>query len=53
MIGDEVTKYRSLLELSYPTSEGIVQNWDDMSLLLDYAFKSVKIFIHLGSIGRY
>lgn len=42
MIGDEVTKYRSILELSYPTEEGIVRNWDDMGLLLDYSFKSVS-----------
>jgi hypothetical protein len=41
MIGDEVTKYRSILELSYPTTEGIVKNWEDMELLLDYSFKSV------------
>lgn len=42
MIGDEVSKYRSILELSHPTQEGIVKNWDDMTLLLDYTFKNVK-----------
>ena len=41
MVGDEVTKYRSLLELSYPTEEGMVKNWDDMHILLDYSFKSL------------
>jgi len=30
MIGDDASKYRSLLELTYPTSEGIVQHWEDM-----------------------
>jgi actin-related protein len=30
MVGDEAEKYRSLLELSYPTEEGIVKKWDDM-----------------------
>lgn len=27
MVGDEASKYRSLLELSHPTEEGIVKNW--------------------------
>jgi len=30
MIGKEALKYRSLLELSYPISEGIVKHWGDM-----------------------
>lgn len=30
MVGDEASKYRSLLELSYPTEEGKVKNWADM-----------------------
>ena len=41
MVGDEVTKHRSLLELSYPTEEGMVKNWDDMHLLLDYSFRTI------------
>ena len=36
MIGDEVTPVRSLLELTYPMKEGIIQNDDDMALLWDY-----------------
>ena len=40
MIWDETTDYRSMLELSYPLKEGIVQNWDDMELIWDYAFKN-------------
>ena len=40
MICDETTDYRSMLELSYPLKEGIVQNWDDMELIWDYAFKN-------------
>jgi actin-related protein 2 len=48
MICDETTNYRSMLELSYPLREGIVNNWDDMSLVWDYAFqKKMK----LGDLG--
>ena len=36
MIGDEVIPVRSLLELTYPMKEGIIQNDDDMALLWDY-----------------
>ena len=36
MIGDEVTPVRSLLELTYPMKEGIIQNEEDMALLWDY-----------------
>ena len=38
MIGDEVIPYRSLLELSHPLSEGIIQNADDLYKLWEYAF---------------
>jgi actin-related protein 2 len=40
MICDETTDYRSMLELSYPLKEGIVENWDDMSLIWDYAYQN-------------
>ena len=30
MIGDEIIPVRSLLELSYPITEGIIENEDDM-----------------------
>ena len=36
MIGDEVIPVRSMLELTYPISEGIVQNPDDLALLWKY-----------------
>ncbi len=29
-----------MLELSYPLKEGIVNNWDDMELVWDHAFKN-------------
>ncbi len=43
MIGNEASKYRSLLELSYPTSEGIVKSWEDMELLIRYSFEQVLV----------
>jgi actin-related protein 2 len=42
MIGDEAAPLRSLLELSHPVEEGIVKNWDEMKLIMDYAFKKVE-----------
>ena len=38
MVGDEVTKARDMLETSYPITNGIVKNWDDMIHLYDYTF---------------
>lgn len=43
MVGNEASKYRSLLELSHPTSEGIVKNWDDMEILLRYSFEQIGV----------
>lgn len=43
MVGDEASKYRSLLELSYPTEEGIVRNWQDMEILLGYSFQKIGV----------
>lgn len=40
MIGDEVTPVRSLLELSHPIKEGIIQNTEDMAYLWDYAINT-------------
>jgi actin-related protein len=51
MIGNEASKYRSLLELSHPTSEGIVKSWEDMELLLRYSFESV-ITVKTRSVSR-
>ena len=36
MVGDEVLPYRSLLELSHPVTEGIIQNQDDLETLWEY-----------------
>ena len=39
MVGDEVTKARDMLETSYPITNGIVKNWDDMIHLYNYTFE--------------
>ena len=39
MIGDEVIPVRSLLELTYPMKEGIIENSEDMATLWDYCIK--------------
>ena len=38
MIGDETIGFRSLLELSHPISEGVIQNEEDLFRLWDYTF---------------
>ena len=32
MIGEEASKYRSVLDVKYPMEEGIVRDWDDMQV---------------------
>lgn len=44
MVGDEVTKARDMLETSYPITNGIVKNWDDMVHLYNYTFEQVCTF---------
>lgn len=39
MFGDEANPHRSLLDISYPISEGKVVNTDDFSNLWGYTFK--------------
>lgn len=38
MVGEEASKLRSLLEISYPMENGIVRNWDDMCHIWDHTF---------------
>lgn len=45
MIGDEASKLRALLEVSYPMENGIVRNWDDMCNVWDYTFGPKKMNI--------
>ncbi|TDG41298.1 hypothetical protein AWZ03_012280 [Drosophila navojoa] len=45
MVGDEASKLRSLLEVSYPMENGVVRNWDDMCHVWDYTFGPKKMDI--------
>jgi len=38
MVGDECSLHRSMLEISYPVENGIVQDWKGMVNLWDYTF---------------
>lgn len=46
MVGDEASKLRSMLEISYPMQNGIVRNWDDMCHVWDYTFGPEKMNIN-------
>lgn len=43
MVGDEASKLRSMLEVTYPMENGIVKNWDDMCHVWDYTFGPEKM----------
>lgn len=43
MVGDEAAAARQNLEISYPMSNGIVRNWEDMQHLYDYTFGESKM----------
>jgi len=38
MVGDEASKLRSMLEITYPLDNGIVRNWEDALYVWNYAF---------------
>jgi len=38
MVGDEASKLRTMLEVTYPLDNGIVRNWDDALHVWNYAF---------------
>jgi len=38
MVGDEASKLRSMLEVTYPLDNGIVRNWEDAQHVWNYAF---------------
>ena len=41
MRGDEVNPFYSLLQLSYPTIQGDIVNFEDMTILWDYCIKNI------------
>lgn len=40
MIADETIPVRQYLDLTLPVEHGVVKNWDDETLVLDYVFKN-------------
>ncbi|RWW71281.1 hypothetical protein BHE74_00021007 [Ensete ventricosum] len=40
VVGAACAEFRHQLDISYPVSNGIVQNWDDMGHVWDHAFYS-------------
>ena len=40
-VGDEAARKRANLEISYPVSNGVVRDWEDMGLVWDRAFESL------------
>jgi len=47
MIGDDANAARSLLQLSRPIQNGVVQNWEDMEAVWDFTF--AKLGVDTGS----
>mmetsp|Transcript_17805 Transcript_17805/g.17516 ORF Transcript_17805/g.17516 Transcript_17805/m.17516 type:complete len:394 (+) Transcript_17805:3-1184(+) len=41
MVGEDASKLRSMLQLSYPMENGIVRNWEDMEHLWNHTFREV------------
>jgi actin-related protein 2 len=39
MVGDEAARARSMLQMSYPITNGIIKDWDDMNHVWDYTFR--------------
>jgi len=40
-VGDEAAMRRANLEISYPVSNGVVRDWEDMGLVWDHAFEQL------------
>ena len=38
IVGDEASKYRTLLQVTQPLEHGIIKNWEDMMELWNYTF---------------
>jgi len=39
MVGDEASKLRNMLQITYPLDNGVIRNWEDMQYVWDYTFK--------------
>jgi actin-related protein 2 len=38
MVGDEASKLRTMLQITYPLDNGVIRNWEDMGYVWDYTF---------------
>jgi len=38
MVGDEASKLRTMLQITYPLDNGIIRNWEDMEHVWNYTF---------------
>lgn len=60
MCGDEASKLRTMLQISYPLDNGIIRNWEDAKHLWHYTFheklkvdpKECKVRIDTMLIGN-
>lgn len=43
MVGEEATKARAVLDLSYPVNEGLVKNFEDMAHVWNYGFEKMGV----------
>ncbi|CRL02582.1 CLUMA_CG015780, isoform A [Clunio marinus] len=43
LFGNDALQLQSELNISYPIKDGIIENWEDMTLLLEYIFKCDNI----------
>lgn len=43
MIGDEANACRSMLQISHPIQNGIIQDWEDMEAVWDYTFARLGV----------
>jgi len=44
MVGDEASKLRSMLQITYPLDNGIVRNWEDAGYVWEYTFFEKRKF---------
>ncbi|KAG7161535.1 Actin-related protein 2-like 2 [Homarus americanus] len=50
MVGDEASKLRSMLEVTYPMENGIVKNWDDMCHMMFEKYGFAGAFVAIQAV---
>ena len=53
MVGDEASKLRSMLQITYPLDNGIVRNWEDAEHVWNYTFFGTFRHQQLLQLFRY